>query len=133
MKAKAITEADIAGLKIASLPTRPTAPTEYGGRGYTSVQMKEAFDALPLYIIEKFNELMGDISADSTDGIIHEIKLGLGDGMTLYDLVTLIVNGNLLSLVRIGEVTLDEYLSALRADVDACMAELGIGGTDGIG
>ena len=47
--------------------------------------------------------------------------------------MTLIVNGNLLSLVRIGEVTLDEYLSALRADVDACMAELGIGGTDGIG
>lgn len=133
MKAKAITETEIAEYKIASLPTRPTAPTEYGGRGYTSVQMKEAFDALPLYVISRFNELMDDITADSTDGIIHEIKLGFGDGMTLYELVDRMLNGNLLALVSMGDGSLDEYLAKLRTDVDRCMTELGIGDGDGNG
>ena len=133
MKAKAITESEIAEYKISSLPTRPTAPTEYGGRGYTSVQMKEAFDALPLYIIERFNELIDDISSDSPDGIIHEIKLGFGNGLTLYDLVYQMLNGNLLAIIRMGDESLDTYLSRLRSDVDRCMAALGIGEEDGNG
>ena len=51
MKAKKIMDSDISALKVASLPTRPTAPKEYGGMGYKATEMKEAFDKLPEYII----------------------------------------------------------------------------------
>ena len=47
MNTKKLSEAEMAPLKIAALPTRPTAPTAYGGKGYSSIQMKEAFDKLP--------------------------------------------------------------------------------------
>lgn len=61
MNTKKITDSEIEALKIASLPTRPTAPTSFGGRGYTATEMKEAFDKLPLRIAEGFNSLIGEI------------------------------------------------------------------------
>ena len=61
MNTRKITDSDIASLKISSLPTRPTAPTSFGGKGYTATQMKAAFDQLPLYIITHLNTLIGEI------------------------------------------------------------------------
>ena len=45
MNTQKITESEIEDIKIASLPTRPTMPQAYGGIGYSSKDMKEAFDA----------------------------------------------------------------------------------------
>ena len=35
MTTNKITDSEIESLKVGSLPTRPTAPTAFGGRGYT--------------------------------------------------------------------------------------------------
>ena len=47
MNSKKITDSDISALKISSLPTRPTAPAEFGGKGYTATELKAAFADLP--------------------------------------------------------------------------------------
>ena len=62
MTTNKITDTEIESLKVGSLPTRPTAPTAFGGRGYTATEMKAAFDKLPLKIIEEFNALLDDIA-----------------------------------------------------------------------
>ena len=64
MNTKKITDGEIADLRVASLPTRPTAPFEFGGKGYTALQMKRAFDKLPVFIVERLNLLIDDISSD---------------------------------------------------------------------
>ena len=61
MNTKKITDTEIASLKVSSLPTRPTAPNAFGGKGYTATEMKAAFDKLPLRIIEGFNSLIEEI------------------------------------------------------------------------
>lgn len=63
MITKKISDSEIESLKVASLPTRPTAPTAFGGKGYTAAQMKAAFDRLPLRILEEFNSLIGEIES----------------------------------------------------------------------
>ena len=61
MNTKKILDSEIESLKVSSLPTRPTAPTAFGGSGYTASEMKAAFDRLPLRIIEGFNSLLTEI------------------------------------------------------------------------
>lgn len=61
MITKKIPDSEIESLKVASLPTRPTAPAAFGGKGYTATEMKAAFDKLPLRIIKEFNVLMDEI------------------------------------------------------------------------
>lgn len=63
MNAKKIYDSEIESKKISSLPTRPTASTAFGGKGYTATEMKEAFDLLPLHIVSAFNTLIGDIES----------------------------------------------------------------------
>lgn len=77
MKTQKISESEISTLKVSSLPTRPTAPTSYGGRGYTSLEMKMAFDLLPLFIIERYNALIDELSGGEYLGeaLLGEEKL----------------------------------------------------------
>lgn len=74
MKSKRITEDEIKTLKVAYLPLRPTAPSTNGGLGYTASQMKAAFDKLPLFLVDRVNDLIDDleeleakISGEETD------------------------------------------------------------------
>ncbi len=62
MNTQNISDAEIEELKISNLPTRPTAPEHYGGAGYTARDMKAAFDRLPLFIVERLNSLIEDVS-----------------------------------------------------------------------
>ena len=77
MTTKAIQNSEIEGLKIASLPSNPTAAPDYGGLGYSAMQMKAAFDALPLFIIERFNALVSDIHGYPPESISGAIKTGV--------------------------------------------------------
>ena len=79
MKAKKLTEAEMAPLRIASLPTRPTANSSFGGKGYTSTEMKEAFDLLPNLIAERLNALI----EDALDGSLAESMVVNESGETL--------------------------------------------------
>ena len=94
MKVNKITEGEIATLKVSSLPSRPTAPGSFGGLGYTAGQMKAAFDRLPLYIIERLNDLIEAITKTGDDSLAAAVPTGIKEGHTLRDLIEDISSGN---------------------------------------
>ena len=126
MKSRKITDGDIADKKVASLPTRPTAPTAFGGKGYTPTELKEAFDALGLYIVERYNELIDDIFGEGADGVCGAMRTGFYDGHTLADLLVDIKSGGFAGYLTVSGRTLAEYLAELRGDVDKIASHLGI-------
>ena len=126
MKSRKITEGDIADKKVASLPTRPTAPTAFGGKGYTPTELKEAFDKLALYVIERYNELIDDIIGAPGDSISDGMKTGISASHTLTNMFADIRNGSFIGYLKAPEGTLAEYLADLRADVDKIAAQLKI-------
>ncbi len=126
MKAQKITDEEIEQLKISNLPNRPTAPEEYGGAGYSAKEMKEAFDRLPLYVMEKYNDLVDDITAEGEDSVSNAIKIGLGEDITLRDFIDWFSDGRILSYIPAGGETLALYLASIRKDVDNCLDVLGL-------
>lgn len=109
MKTTRIADADIAKLKVASLPSRPTAPTAFGGAGYTAAQVKDAFDKLPLYIIGKLNDLIDDIYSEGQDSLAGAIPTGIKDEHSLSALFLDIKSGAASEYLMLGEETLGEY------------------------
>ena len=124
MNTKKIESERIRDLLVASLPTRPTASPVVGGRGYSSKEMKEAFDRLPLFIIECFNSLMDDISAVGKDSLSGEIPTGISEGHTLATLFEDLTSGNAAGYLTVLGKSLDqtvleicERLSRLEGEV----------------
>lgn len=116
MKATKILSEEIRNMRISSLPSRPTAPKSMGGAGYTSLQMREAFDRLSLYIISRYNALIEDIE----DGAIaSSIPSGIADSHTLTDLMKDVKNGNLSSYLDVGGLSLMTALSELDERIKA--------------
>ena len=113
MTARKITGDEADALKIASLPTQPTAPKGLGGMGYSSQDMKAAFDRLPLLIIERFNALIDDIGRTGEGSLASAIPTGISDGHTLGMLMDDIKNGSLASYLFVGEVPLTLKLAEL--------------------
>ena len=125
MKTTKITSTEAEPLLIASLPTRPTAPSAFGGRGYTATEMKAAFDRLPLLIIERFNELIGDIE----DGAAFaSAPTGIDGAPTVAELLRAFTAGTLASVITYRDTTLTAFLEALRADVDSLISRIEAGG-----
>ncbi len=56
-----ITEQEMKTAGVSSLPARPTAPREFGGKGLTAQEMKEAFDRLPRLVAARYNTLLAHI------------------------------------------------------------------------
>ena len=113
MNATKITDAEIAELKIASLPTRPTSPTAFGGSGYTSRELKDAFDRLPMLLVERYNALLEDITALGDGSLAADIPTGIEEGHTLATLFTDVTSGNLATRIRVGEETLYSVINRL--------------------
>ena len=126
MKSKKITDGDINDKKVASLPTRPTAPAAFGGKGYTATELKEAFDSLPLFLVEKYNELIADICGEEGGSITDAIKTCITETHTLAELFLDIVNGNFITYLSAPSGTVAEYLLKLRADVDKLAAKMNV-------
>ena len=118
MNTTKITEDQIKDLRISSLPTRPTAPTSYGGLGYSSAQMKAIFDALPLFIIERFNSLLDDIAAEGAGSVSESIMTGIREGHTLSELFSDMKNGNLAAYLSVGEHSLLTALALIGERLD---------------
>ena len=105
-----IYDKDIESLKVASLPSRPTAPTSFGGAGYTAKDMKSAFDRLPLFIISRLNQLIDGITDSS--GVVDMIPSGISDGHTLKDLTRDITSGRFSTYLSVlGEPLSEKILS----------------------
>ena len=123
MTTKKITSEQISENAVASLPTRPTASVAFGGKGYTSTEMKEAFDRLPKLIIERFNLLLSDLS----DGqILSDIPTDNEVVPTLRELIDGISNEQLSSAITVFGTSLRSFLLKLRGDVDTLIREAGI-------
>jgi hypothetical protein len=117
MKTTKITEAQIEDLKISSLPSRPTAPIAFGGKGYTAKDMKEAFDKLPLFIIEKFNMLLDDILSDSDDSIKDAIPTGIKENHSLKNLFSDITDGSFSEYLSVADKSLAQHIEGLSNDI----------------
>lgn len=124
MTTKKITESEMAPLRIASLPTRPTAPTAFGGKGMTSTEMKEAFDKLPSLAIERLNELIDDI----TSGRIAEAipVVGSPKFSTMLELMDGIESGALASAIKVFGSSLTITVGTILADIKKLKIKLGI-------
>ena len=123
MKAKAVTEAEMAPLRVASLPTRPTAPAAFGGKGYTAKEMKEAFDRLPELAIERINDLIDDVGSGE---LAKSLATGITAAPTLAKLLSDLESGSLASYMGVFGTTLAAYLSKMREDVDEIKEALNI-------
>ena len=110
MTTQKFTESEVNEHKVGALPTRPTAPTSYGGKGYSATEMKAAFDRLPLLIIERFNSLLDDLTASGEGSLVEEILTGVKQGHSLADLFSDITSGALAEYLLAGDMTLKETI-----------------------
>lgn len=124
MKSKKITSQETEPLKVASLPTRPTAPEAFGGRGYNSTKMKEAFDRLPLFIVERLNLLFDDIAALGEESLAAAIPTGIKGGHTLSMLFADVASGALSGYLSVGERSLATELADIRSELEAIKERL---------
>lgn len=123
MTTKKITSDEITKHAVASLPTRPTESVAFGGNGYTSAEMKEAFDKLPKLIIERFNLLISDVE----DGqILSDIPTNIESMPTLQELINGIKNEQLSASITIFDTSLKSFLLSMREDIDLLMDAVGI-------
>ena len=113
-----ITHERASELCIASLPTRPTAPKSSGGAGFSSKEMKAAFDALPLYVIEKYNGLIDAIRSVGDGSLAAEIPTGIHDGHTLDDIFKEVVDGSFASYLTVGEHSLATEIAEIHTLLD---------------
>jgi hypothetical protein len=113
MITKKITNEELSANTISSLPTRPTAPKAFGGRGYTAGEMKAAFDKLPLLISQRFNQLIDEIEAQPELSIAGSLLTGINDGHTLKALFSDIKDGSFCAYLNIFGEPMNSYISAL--------------------
>lgn len=117
MTTEKIKNEEIAALRVSSLPSRPNASGTFGGRGYTATEMKEAFDRLPLFLVERFNSLLDDIAASGEGSLADTVPTGLGTAHTLADLFADITSGALAGYLSTGEETLSARLSRIDGEI----------------
>ena len=118
MKAKKIQASDIANILISSLPSRPTAPKSLGGRGYGPSEMKEAFDKLPLYIADRYNELISDVQNFGNDSLAAAIPTGIKDKHTLHSLFEDFETGEFATYFSFLGKSLLSHIIAIYAEID---------------
>lgn len=88
MSIQPITEQELAKNGVSSLPLIPTASPAFGGRDYTPVEVKAAFDRLPRLIAARLNALLAAV----TDGaLLADIPVAFGDAnLPLSELLELL-------------------------------------------
>ena len=124
MKAKQIQNEDVKDLLVSSLPSRPTAPRALGGMGYGAVEMKAAFDKLPLYLIERYNELLSDIGELGENSLAAAIPSGIKDAHTLASLFEDVKSGALATYLCFLGKSLFEHIKYLYEELEYVKEEL---------
>ena len=119
MKTKPISESEYTALRISALPSRPTASSAFGGKGYTASQLKEAFDQLPMLLVERFNALLEDIGRSGEDSLADSIPTGLESNHTLAQLFDDVQSGTLATYLQVGDQSLFDQLTAMKSKLDS--------------
>ena len=122
MKTKKIYDSELFDLTVASLPTRPNAPSAAGGAGLCADEVKAAFDRLPLYLNSRINDLVDDIGATGEDSLAGAIPTGIEEGHTLARLFTDLTDGSLAARLIVG----GESLAFTIAKIKAALTRLGV-------
>ena len=117
MEIKKIEASEIEGLKIASLPTRPTASSAFGGKGYSAKEMKEAFDKLPLFIIERLNALIEYLTRDDEESYLSSFKTGVNENHSLRELISDVTSGELSFYLMVDGKALSERIAIIESDI----------------
>ncbi len=124
MKAKKIYNSDVRDIMISSLPSRPTAPRSLGGKGYGAAEMKEAFDKLPLYIVERYNELLSDVTDLGENSLAAAIPTGIKDGHTLHTLFEDVRTGELATYFSFFGKSLLAHMITIYGEIDGLKKQL---------
>lgn len=125
MKTKPISESEYTALRISALPSRPTASSAFGGKGYTASQLKEAFDQLPMLLVERFNALLEDIGRTGEDSLADSIPTGLESNHTLAQLFDDVQSGTLATYLQVGDQTLFNLLAEMKSKLDSVSDDAG--------
>lgn len=125
MQSKIIEESELVNLKVSSLPTRPTAASAFGGRGYTASEMKAAFDKFPEYLLEKLNLLIEDLLREGDESYVGSYKTTI-DGKNLRQLIATITGGEFANYIRVGDMTLAYAIISFQKDIKMLKERLGI-------
>ena len=123
MKTTKILTEEICDLTVSSLPTRPTSPIALGGRGYSPTEMKQAFDKLPLFIIERFNSLIDDINGEGEEKITDSIPSGISEGHTVEDMLKDITEGSFASYLTVLDKSLSVHIAEILERLNALEGE----------
>lgn len=125
MYAQKITDSEISANRIASLPTRPTASTAFGGKGYSAAEMKEAFDKLPLILIDRFNKLIDDIRRFDDEALTGDIPTGIDSGHNLKQMFSDIKGGEFAGYLKVGDESLATAIANLYNEIENIKSAFG--------
>lgn len=125
MYAQKISDTEINNNRIASLPTRPTASTAFGGKGYSATEMKMAFDKLPLIIIDRFNKLIDDITRYDEESISASMPTSIYVGHTLQQMLHDIPSGEFAGYLKVGNESLANAIAKLYSEIESIKSMLG--------
>ncbi len=109
-----ISEKDIKANCVSSLKSNPMAPKHHGGDGLTPKQMREAFDKLPLLIIERLNLLIDAICGSGEKSAAAMIPTGIKEEHTLNDLFSDIKSGDLAAYITVSGTSLSMQICELK-------------------
>jgi len=118
MQSKKIEPQEVVDLKIASLPTRPTASAAFGGKGYTAAMMKEAFDKFPEFLLERLNLLIDDLLKEGEESYVGSFKTGITPTHTLKLLIDEIMGGDFSKYLMVNGKSLYYVVNSLQAQID---------------
>lgn len=126
MKSKIITEAEVSALKVASLPTRPTAKEAFGGKGYSAEEMKAAFDKFPEFILAKLNLLINDLLVAGKDSYVGNFQSGTFLNYSLQNLIDGIANGEFAHLLMVNGHSLVNRIQTMEREIQNLKSKVGI-------
>ncbi len=118
MQNNKITREEIDARKVQNLPTRPTAPQEFGGRGYTATELKAYFDALPELVAERLNRVIDTITREDSTGVRKDIKTGISPSHTLLDFFVDIKTGIASQYITVLDQSLVECITNLNEKIN---------------
>lgn len=121
MKTNKILNTETEPYLISSLPARPNLPFASGGINYSSSDMREAFDKLPLLIVERLNSLISEIEDSS---VCESIETGIMDSHTLADMFNDIKIGNFVWYLTMDGEPVSTILYGIMERLDRLEAEV---------
>lgn len=121
MKTNKILNTETEPYLISSLPARPNLPYASGGISYSSSDLREAFDKLPLLIVERLNSLISEIEDSS---VCESIETGIMDSHTLADMFNDIKIGNFVWYLTMDGEPVSTILYGIMERLDRLEAEV---------